>query len=66
MLIPNIKFLSLPLIALAVIVALAAPRSEATRAAVQAVVPVQTATECGHSRVPAHCMVAAEQSVVVR
>ena len=66
MLIPNIKFLSLPLIALAVIVALAAPRSQATSPSAQVLVPAQTAAQCGHVRVPAHCLVAAEQSVLVR
>jgi hypothetical protein len=66
MLIPNIKFLSLPLIALAVIVALAAPRSQATSPSAQALVPAQTAAQCGHVRVSVHCLVAAEQSVLVR
>jgi hypothetical protein len=67
MLIPNTKFLALPLVALAVIVALPKPRAEAPRpAARDVVVAAKTMADCLKAHAPAHCLVAADQSSVIR
>jgi hypothetical protein len=60
MLIPNAKFLALPLVALAVIASLPAPRSEATQS-MRTVVPATIIADCGQAGA-AHCRLAAEQS----